>query len=148
MFNMIPYRAHTFSRTPATRDYLNPFSDDFFRAFFGDDRLEGTFKVDVKDEGDHYLLEADLPGVGKDDVHIDVENDVMTISAEMNQTREENHDNYVYRERRCGTMRRAFNLEGVNEDGITAAYKDGVLQLNLPKLAEEPAPAPRTIPIS
>ena len=66
MFNMIPYRAQTFSRTPATRDYLNPFSDDFFRAFFGDDRLDGSFKVDVKDEGDHYLLEADLPGVGKD----------------------------------------------------------------------------------
>ena len=148
MFGMIPYRTHSFSRVPATRDYLNPFSDDFFRAFFGDDRMSGSFRVDVKDEGDHYLLEADLPGANKDDVHIDVENGVMTISAETRETREENHDNYVYRERRFGTVQRSFNLEGVNEDGITAEYKDGVLKLNLPKLAEEPAPAARRIAIS
>ena len=148
MFSMIPYRTHSFNRMPATREFLNPFSDDFFRAFFGDERLSGSFKVDVKDEGDHYLLEADLPGVSKDDLHIDVENGVMTISAEMNEAREETRDNYVYRERRCGTMRRAFNLEGVNEDAITAAYTDGVLQLNLPKLAEEPEPAARRIEIN
>ena len=148
MFSMMPYRNHNINRAPATRDFFNPFNDDIFRAFFGDERLNGSFKVDVKDEGDHYLLEADLPGVAKDDLHIDVENGVMTISAEMNETKEENNDNYVYRERHYGTMRRAFNLEGIREDDITADYKDGVLHLNLPKLAEESAPAARRIAIN
>lgn len=148
MFSMIPYRSHSFSRMPAARDFLNPFSDDFFRAFFGDDRVGGSFKVDVKDEGDHYLLEAEMPGAQKDDVHIDIENGVMTISAELNQTREENKDNYVYRERRYGSMQRSFNLEGIQEDNITAEYKDGVLRLNLPKVADEPAPAARRIAIN
>ena len=146
MYSMIPYRTHSFNR--ANRDFLNPFSDDFFRAFFGDNRMSGSFKVDVKDEGDRYLLQADMPGVSKDDVHIDVENGVMTITAEMNETKEENNDNYVCRERRYGTMRRSFSLEGVREDEISAEYKDGVLALTLPKVAEDTAPKSRRIAIN
>ena len=147
MFSMIPYRTHSINRAPMTRDLFNPFDDDFFRGFFGDSRLNGTFRVDVKDEGDHYQLEAELPGVDKDHVHIDVENGVMTISAETDESREENRDSYVYRERRTGSMRRAFNLEGIEEDGISAACKDGVLTLTLPKKAETPVPAAKRIEI-
>lgn len=148
MFGMIPYRNHSIDRAPMFRDGLDLFNDNFFRAFFGGEQMPGTFRVDVKDEGDHYLMEAELPGMKRDDVHIDVENGVMTISAETNETREENHDNYVYRERRCGSARRAFNLEGINEDGITAAYTDGVLRLNLPKKVETPAPEKKQIQIN
>ena len=147
MYNMIPYRGNSLSRG-LMHDFMNPFNDDFFRSFFGDERGAASFRVDVKDEGDRYVLQADLPGVKKDDLHIDVENGVMTISAEMNETREENKDNYVYRERRVGSMRRTFDLEGIREEDIAADYKDGVLQLTLPKKEEAPAPASRRIAIN
>lgn len=148
MFSMIPYRSHSINRAGADREFMNPFADDFFRAFFGDERANASFRVDVKDEGDKYLLEAELPGVDKDNVHIDIEDGVMTISAELNETKEENRGNYVYRERRCGSMHRSFDLDGVREDDITAEYKDGVLRLDLPKRAETPAPAARRIAIN
>ena len=148
MFNMIPYRAHIMNRAPMTRDFFNPFNDDFFRAFFGGEPMNGSFKVDVKDEGDHYLMEAELPGVNRDDLHIDVEDGVMTISAETNETREENRENYVYRERRSGSVRRSFNLDGIDEDAITATCKDGVLRLRLPKLSEASAPEKKRIEIN
>ena len=69
------------------------------------------------------------------------------FSAETDESREENRDSYVYRERRTGSMRRAFNLEGIEEAGISAACKDGVLTLTLPKKAETPVPAAKRIEI-
>ena len=146
MYNMVPYRGSNLSRG-LMRNFMNPFNDDFFRSFFGDERLANSFKVDVKDEGGHYLLEAELPGMNKDDLRIDVENGVMTISAETNETREENKDNYVYRERRVGSMRRSFDLEGIREEDITAEYTNGVLRLTLPKKEETTPPASHQIPI-
>ena len=92
-------------------------------------------------------MEAELPGVRKEDVKVTVENGVMTISANVNTENEQKADNYVFRERRTGSMQRAFSLEGVNEDGITGEYNDGVLRLNLPKLTET-APAKREIAIN
>ena len=63
----------------------------------------------------------------------------MTISAEYNQNDEKKDEcgKYIYRERRFGSMKRSFNVsDGINEDGITAEFKDGVLTLNLPKVEE------------
>ena len=99
------------------------------------------------DRGDHYSLEAELPGVRKEDVQVSVENGVLTISANTGTENEQKTDNYIYRERRYGSMQRAFSLEGIREDGISAEYKDGVLRLNLPKEID-PAPAKRLIDIA
>ena len=106
-------------------------------------------KVDVQDQGDHYLLETDLPGVSRENVHVDVNNGVLTISAEMNKSdeRKDENGNYLYRERRYGKTSRAFNLDGIRDQDITAEFKDGVLRLNLPKLEEIPAPTARAIEI-
>ena len=151
MFSIIPYRSN---RAMAQRPTRGFFDDDFFRPFFEEGfgglmRPERAMKVDVRDEGDHYLLEADIPGVAKDDVKVEVEGGVLTIAAEYNQENEEKNDenHYVYRERHCGSMRRAFNVEGIREDDITAEFRDGVLRLTLPKQAEEPKPAARAIEI-
>ena len=130
MFTMMPYNR-------MNRNELNPFSNDFFRAFFSD-RPAGAFRVDVQDEGDRYLLEAELPGVEKENVHVTLEDGVMTIAAERNtQTEEKQEDRYLYRERRCGRVSRSFRVEGVQEDGVTAEFVNGILKLNLPKLAEQ-----------
>ena len=145
MFGLMPY-----TNRIATRDndsFINPFNDDFFRAFFGNAAPASTFKVDVEDKGDSYLLKADLPGVSKDNVKISIDNGIMTISATMNESNEEKRGNYVYRERRQGSMSRCFNMDGISEEGITAEYKDGVLMLNMPKIVEE-TPKAREITIN
>lgn len=144
MFGLIPYTRNITRR--ANNGFMSPFNDEFFRSFFGNEPAAG-FRVDVRDEGERFLMEAELPGIRKEDVKVSIENGVMTISANTNTENEQKGDNYVYRERRTGSMQRAFSLEGINEDGITAEYTDGVLRLNLPKLAEN-LPAKREITIN
>lgn len=137
MANLIPYR---YRRNALMRpDSL--LSDDFFRSFFApfaQDSFAGGFKVDVRDMGDKYLLEADLPGLKRDQVKIDVDDGILTIHAETDESKNEEKDNYVMCERRYGRMQRSFNVSGVNETGITAEFNDGVLKLSLPKATEQP----------
>lgn len=135
MMSMTPYYTRTLrTRNAAPARYVSPFNDEFFRSFFSENAAP-AMKVDVEDKGDSYLLLTDLPGMKKEDVRISVEDGVLTIAVEQKEEKnEENKDrNYVFRERRSTSMSRSFSLEGVNEEGITAEYTDGVLHLNLPK---------------
>ena len=102
------------------------FDEDFFRPFF---RAFG-FQVDLRDVGNDYLLEAELPGLTRDDIKIDIEDGVLTISAQWEGA--ENAD-YLLNERRFGRVQRSFSLENVTEDGITANYENGMLYVRLPK---------------
>ena len=149
MFGMIPYRNN---RNVAPRGFFDDFTSDFFKPFFdsfGMVRPEQAMKVDVRDEGDHFTLEADMPGVSKDALKVEVTNGMLTISADYDEKKEEKgeDDKYVYRERRCGSMRRSFNVEGIREDDITAEFKDGVLKLTLPKQETKALPEARAIQI-
>lgn len=149
MFGMIPYRSN---RNIAPRGFFDDFTNDIFKPFydsFGMTRVEQAMKVDVRDEGDSYTLEADLPGVNKDNLKVEVSGGMLTISAEYDEKKEEKgeDDKYVYRERRCGSMRRSFNVEGIREDDITAEFKDGVLKLTLPKQEAKALPESRAIEI-
>jgi len=137
MASLIPYR---YRRNSLIRPE-SLMSDDFFRSFFSpffSDPFSSAFKVDVRDMGDKYLLEADLPGVRRDQIKVDVDDGVLTIRAEMDESRNEEKDNYVMCERRYGRMQRSFNIAGVDDANITAEFTDGVLKLNLPKIAEQP----------
>ncbi len=151
MLSMIPCRTE---RGLAPRGFFDDFSNDFFRPLFegpfgGMLRPERAMKVDVRDDGDHFTLEADLPGVGKEDLKVEVVNGVLTLSANYDQSKEDKDadDRYVYRERRCGSVSRSFNVEGIREDDITARFRDGVLTLELPKREEPAAPEARAIEI-
>lgn len=134
MSNLMPYR---FNRHPLARAEY-PFFDDFFRPFFsGSEAMPTAIRVDVKDEGDHYLLEADMPGFKKEDVRIEVDDGVLTISAETNEEKkDEQKANYLYNERRRMKVSRSFSLNGIDEAAISAACDNGVLKLTLPKQAE------------
>ena len=128
MFDLIPFE-HRNHR------YMNPFAD-LEHSFFGDfGDLEKDFpcKTDILDKGDHYLVKADLPGFAKEDIRIDVDGDCLTISAEKKKETKEEKDNFIRRERRYGSFRRSFDVTGIDENGITAAYSNGILTLNLPK---------------
>jgi len=148
MMNLMPYRNDRMTRQNRNyQNYLEPFFGDFFRPFFGSE-TGMTMKVDVEDKGDHFLLEADLPGAARENVKVEIDDGVMTISAVILEEKEDVQKNYVCRERRSGSVRRAFRIDGVREDGITAEFRDGVLRLHLPKEVEQPADTVRHIEIA
>lgn len=120
--------------------------DNAFDNFFGNDPWHNeTFSTDVIDKGDHYLLQAELPGFDKEDIHIDLADDTLTISAQHSEERDENegrkHD-YIRRERRFSSYRRSFYVQGVTPEDIDASYKNGILEVAFPKkefsVSEEP----------
>lgn len=115
-------------------DFGRSFFSNPFNSFFGMKDL-AEFKMDVTDEGDHYLLQADLPGFKKKDIELDIDNDVLTIRAERRSSVEEkDRKNKVVRmERSYGSYSRQFDVSGIDSDKITARYEDGVLKLRLPK---------------
>ena len=83
----------------------------------------------------------------QDQINLTVDKDVLTIAADMNTEKKEEKESYLYSERRYGHMSRSFNLEGINQEGISASYKDGVLTVHLPKTTPEPEKAARRIEI-
>lgn len=119
----------------------NPFREmeqlekDLFGDFFNTQDL-AEFKTDVIDEGDHYVLEADLPGFDKKDIRLELQGDNLIIQAERHSSAEEkNKDGKVVRmERSYGSYSRSFNVSQIDTDRIKAAYDNGVLKLTLPKL--------------
>ena len=118
---MMPYR-HTFTM---------PMLDD---RFFEEMKPMHT---DVRETENAYVLEAEIPGVAKEDISLEVKNDVLTISAGANEEKQQERDGYLVRERRMGRMERRFNVETVNQSAITADYKNGILTVNLPKKTEQ-----------
>ena len=104
--------------------------------------------VDVKETKESYLITADIPGLTKGDIHVDLSDGVLSISGDRVQEKEDDSDRYHYRERTRGTFARSFHLpESVNEKKITANFKDGILTIDLPKL-EPVEPRSRKIKIS
>lgn len=137
---MIPY-------TNRNSSSLMDLFDEFERSVFGESgRRAPVFSTDIRDEGDHYLLEAELPGFQKEDIDLDVKDGFLTISASHRESSETKKDNYLCKERRSGSFSRSFNLDGIQEDGITASYSNGVLELKLPK-RQEVLPQSRKIAI-
>ena len=98
MYKMIPYRrAHLSPRMPSL------FNDPMMREFFNDSSNLPTMNVDVHEEENEYVLEADLPGIDKKDINLEVKDGVLTISADVNNEKKEEKKNYVYSERRFAT---------------------------------------------
>ena len=125
------------NRTLAAND---PFKEmeEFEKRVFG--RQRPAFKTDIRETENAYILEAELPGFSKEDIHAQVKNGFLTIHAEHQSDTEETDEQsrYVRRERSVGSFTRSFDLEGIRSDDITATYKDGVLSLTLPKADPTP----------
>ena len=138
MFEMRPYAKRNNSLYNPFRD-MDEFEKKFFSSPFGffDTNVLDEFKTDIKDEGDRYELEADLPGFDKKDIHLDVNGDTLTIHAERKAEQEEKDDknNYVRCERSFGSYSRQFDLSSVDADHMKATYDNGVLKLEMPKKA-------------
>jgi HSP20 family protein len=120
-------------------DLLKDFGKGFWvkpYAFPAETNLE--MKIDVKEDDKSFTVKADIPGVKKEDIHVDIDDDYVSLRAEVNREKEEKKDEkLVYSERAYGMVSRSFTLPAaVDEKGAKAEYKDGVLQLTLPKKAD------------
>jgi HSP20 family protein len=90
--------------------------------------------MDLVETDDHFVLKADLPGLSEDDVHIDVEGDVLTVSGERKSEREDKSEGYVRVERSYGAFGRSLTLpEGVEPEAVSASFDRGVLEVRIPK---------------
>jgi HSP20 family protein len=104
--------------------------------------------MDLVETDDHFVLRADLPGMSRDDVSIELEDQVLTISGERKAEQNEQHEGFVRVERAFGRFARSLTLpEGVDPDGITAEFHDGVLEVRVPK-PEQRRPRKVTIGVS
>ncbi|RKD34712.1 Hsp20/alpha crystallin family protein [Thermohalobacter berrensis] len=90
-------------------------------------------RVDIKENDNEYLLEAEIPGVEKEQIEIKYNNNYLTISVERKDEIKEEKENYIRRERRMGKTSRSFYVDGVDEDKIKAKYNNGILKITLPK---------------
>lgn len=125
-----------FGMLPFNRREDNIF-DVFDKVFSQSARDLPSFRTDIRNEEDRYLLDAELPGFSKEDISLDLQEGVLTIKAEHKEECEENNekgDYYIRRERRFGSVSRSFDVSGIDEENITASYQDGVLTLCLPKM--------------
>lgn len=126
-----------------------------FNTFFGDvpaaEGNAGAFRrwvpaMDLVETGDHFVLRADLPGLNEEDVSIELEDNVLTVSGERKTEHEDRREGYHRVERSSGRFSRALTLpEGVDPEAIQASFDRGVLEVRIPKPEER---KPRKVEIS
>jgi HSP20 family protein len=132
------------------QDEMNRLFDDFFgrvpsRFDTELSRSEWIPSVDISETKDEIVVRAEVPGMKKDDIKITLQDNVLMLTGERKQEKEEKETNYYRMERAYGSFVRSFNLPTVVQaDKIKASYKDGILNIALPKAEEV---KPKQIPI-
>ena len=121
---------------------FNHFFDDTFLPTLwlknGSKLHDWSPSVDVYDDDKKFVIKAEIPGVDKKNIHIDVKESVLTLSGERSHENEVKEENFYRKERAFGKFERSFTLpEGIDPDSIEADYKDGVLNIIIPKPEEK-----------
>jgi HSP20 family protein len=125
----------------------NLFDDDFFPVMTS--RNNSMPAVNIKEDEKFYTLDLAVPGIDKQDLKIDINEDVLTISSESKSEKEENKEGYKRKEFSYSSFCRSFYIpENVSKEKIEANYKDGVLTVALPKQEEEKNKISRQVTIS
>lgn len=134
MFGLTPFNDSVL-RKRGTEQSLSDLVDDFF----GDDFFpvrnlrRDTFKVDVRDDDNKFIIEADMPGVKKEEIQIDYHEGLLSISINHEETKEDKEKSYIHRERRLCSMTRNLNLGELDFEKINASLKNGILSIVAPK---------------
>lgn len=103
--------------------------------------------VDVKDEGDKYTVEADLPGIAKEEINVMIGDGVLDISVEKRKQTEEEKEGYIRKERGCYSFHRRLSLPDDAEEEIEAKLEDGVLKLTIPKKQLSESEGKKKVPV-
>ena len=132
-FFITPY-GRGFGRSPLFEELLKTAFDEDAKIFKKDIFMGATLRSDIQETDNSYIVDIEIPGFNKEDLTIEVEDDVLTISAETKKETEETEKNYVRKERYSGKFVRSFRFENVDADAVTAKYDKGILTVELPKL--------------
>lgn len=128
-------------------DFFEPWNDWFPDAIMN--KITTMPKVNITEEKDGFALSVAAPGLHKSDFKIDVDGNMLTVSAKKEENTEEKKENFTRQEYNYSSFSRTFNLpEGVQKDKIAATYDGGVLKLNLPKSEKAIKEAPTSIPVN
>lgn len=127
-FEMRPFNNSFFDMKPG--DVFR----DFGRPFFTEDKNQ-MMKTDITEREDSYMVEAELPGMSKDDINIEFDRGMLTISGNQSVDNEATDDEgrVIHRERSVSNIRRQFSFEGIDEAEIDAEFDNGILNITLPK---------------
>lgn len=136
MFGLTPYRKNQgiANRDGGFRDF-----DRFFEDFFNDSFFPALYngasqmKVDIKESEKEYVVEAELPGVNKEDINIDLEDNQLTVGVQRNEEVNNDKENYICRERRSSSFSRSFYVDNIKNENVNAKFENGVLTIVLPK---------------
>ena len=115
-------------------DFYNVLDDYFSNDWpFKRTLTHDTFKVDVEDNGNEYLIEAEVPGIDKKDINVELNDGKLMISITRDENSESKKKNFIHRERRYSSMSRSIYLEDAKQDGIKAKLENGLLKVVVPK---------------
>ena len=124
--------------------------DDFdrmFNSFFNDSTFEKRTspRVDIRENEDGYVLEAELPGLSEKDIEVKIDDNLLTVSSKLEEENSDESDGYILRERRNASFSRSFVLpKDVDRKSIEARFANGLLILTL---AKAPETKPKTIEV-
>ena len=136
MAGLIPFnrRNGNLAGIGAFEDFHNVL-DDFFNDGLMSSRnlLRDTFKIDIEDKETEYLIEAELPGIRKEEINLDIDDENLCISVNRTEETDKSGKTYIHRERRTSSMSRRVRLAGVKLADITAKLDSGILTVTIPK---------------
>ncbi|UKM66121.2 Hsp20/alpha crystallin family protein [Flavobacteriaceae bacterium GSB9] len=141
----------TLSGFPSLSSWLDDFSIGEFPSLFSSNYNTGLSlpKVNIKEVADAFVVEMAVPGFKKSDFNINLENNTLSISAEIKENNESTDEGYTRREFGYSSFKRIFTLpETVDEAKINANYNEGILNIHLPKKEEAKQKPARTIEVS
>jgi len=138
------------SNFPGLSSWFDDFSIGEFPSLFSSNFNTGISvpKVNIKEEADAFIVEMAVPGLKKSDFNINLDNNTLSISAELKENNEHTDKSYTRREFGYASFKRIFTLpETVEDSKINASYKDGILNIHLPKKEEAKQKPARTIKV-
>ena len=136
MLGLTPFNKNQLQRQNGydLMDFYNMFDDFFDKDLFNVRSLKNdTFKMDVKELDQNYVIEAEMPGVKKEEIQLEYQDNRLTIGVKRQEEINNESEHFIHRERRVSSMQRSIFLKDVNIQDIDAKLEDGVLKITVPK---------------
>ncbi len=125
-----------FSLRPLRRGWIPSFTGDLFSNFW-DWPSDMGFKVDIKEEEQNYLLLAEMPGVNKENINLEITGEYLVISAKSDESHNQEDNRYIRKERRMMSYQRQFYVGDIDPEEVQAKYENGILEIKIPKQTQE-----------
>ena len=120
-------------------DFFDEAMHDMFPAFYGGKHSQKYMRTDIKENEDSYLMEVEIPGADKNDIHVDLKDGYLNISVSRSEKSDGGKkDNYIHRERSFSCSR-SYYVGDIRKEDIKAKYENGILNVVIPKEVREKA---------